>query len=152
MTLIVDTFDDDRNRRLRRPMRKKQMTDTEFKKIADCQWRPVRLIGDGKSNQMQNVPAEKTEYILASGTFIDPRIVELEGINFRDIIGGVEVYWYDENDTSKGFPINKNNEHWLEELPNLPDEIVVIESIGDQHALYKNFPGRKKDVYKPDRN
>ena len=62
----------------------------------------------------------------------------------------MDVYRYDENDVSKGYPINKNhyilvidprednallvhgplndNEHWLEELPDLPDGITVIES------------------------
>lgn len=134
-------------------MRKKQMPKFEFQKIADRQWVPVRLIGDGRPNWMKNIPADKTEYILASGTFIDPRIVELNGITYSGVIGGMDVYRHDENDVSKGYPINKDhyiiildpkednallvygplidNEHWLEESPDVPDDIVVIEAIDD---------------------
>src|SRR5215208_2417438 len=90
-------------------MRKKQMTKAEFKKVADRQWVPARLIGNGRPNWMRNIPAEKTEYILASGTFIDPRIVELNGITYSGVIGGMDVYRHDENDVSKGYPINKDH-------------------------------------------
>jgi hypothetical protein len=65
----------------------------------------------------------------------------------------MDVYRYDEKDLPRGYPINKDhyiiildpkednallvhgplrdNEHWLEELPDLPDDILVIEAIED---------------------
>jgi len=134
-------------------MKKKQMSKEEFAKIAERQWIPVMLIDAGRPDWMKNIPEDKTEFILASGTFIDPRLVELKGITYSGVVGGMDVYRYDENDVSKGYPYNKDHyiivldpsnddallihgplkdhEHWIKKLPYLPENITVIESIED---------------------
>lgn len=88
-----------------------------------------------------------------SGTYIDPRLVELNGITYSGAVGGMDVYRYDQGDESKGYPINKDHyfivldqdnddallvhgpikdhEHWLTRLPDLPDGIIVIDSLED---------------------
>lgn len=131
-------------------MKIKQMRKAEFAKIAERQWVPVLLIGDGRPDWMKGIPEGKLETVLASGTFIDPRIVEHGGITYRCVVGGIDIYRQDAKDVEKGYPINKDhyiivldpknddallvsgplkdNEHWLEQSPSLPDEIVVIES------------------------
>ena len=65
----------------------------------------------------------------------------------------MDIYRQDAADVEKGYPINKDryiivldpkgnnallvqsplkdNEHWLKESPNLPDDIVIIESTGE---------------------
>ncbi|MCZ7550954.1 MAG: hypothetical protein M5U11_17645 [Anaerolineales bacterium] len=134
-------------------MKKKQMSKTEFAKIAERKWVPTLLIGDGRPNWMLGIPDEKLAMTLASGTFIDPRIVEHDGITYSGVVGGMDIYRHDTNDVSKGFPINKDhyiivldpandnallvngplkdNEHWLGNLPNLPENIIIIESTED---------------------
>jgi len=134
-------------------MKKKQMSKTEFAKIAERKWVPTILIGEGRPNWMLGIPDEKLAMTLASGTFIDPRIVEHDGITYSGVIGGMDIYRHDANDVSKGFPINKDhyiivldpanenallvngplkdNEHWLANLPNLPENITIIESTED---------------------
>ena len=135
-------------------MKKKQMSKAEFSKIAERQWVPVLLISDGRPEWMKNIPEDKTEFILASGTFIDPRLVEMNGLSFNEAVGGIDVYRYDENDVAKGYPYNKDHYilvldtandnallvhgplkekdgHWIEKLPDLPDDIVVIETAED---------------------
>ena len=134
-------------------MKKKKMSKAEFTKIAERKWVPMILIGDGRPEWMKNIPDDRVEYVLASGTFIDPRIVELNGITYSGVIGGMDIYRQDKNDLSKGYPINKDHyiivldpqennallvhgplkdsEHWLRKSPSLPDDIVVIESIED---------------------
>ena len=134
-------------------LRTKRMPKNEFDKIADRQWVPVMLAGDGSPYWIKGIPEDKVEYILASGTYIDPRVVELNGVTYGDAVGGIDVYRYDEKDVDKGSPINKDhyilvrdphednllliygplkdNEHWLEQLPDLPNDIEVIESTED---------------------
>ncbi len=130
--------------------RVKTMVKKEFTRVADRQWIPVVLSGEGLPKWMQGIPEDITELVLASGTFIDPRIVQLNSITYDDVVGGIDVFRYDEKDKAKGFPynkdhyilvINQSNEdailvhgplkdhrHWIEQLPELPDGIEVIES------------------------
>ena len=134
-------------------MKKKRMSKTEFAKIAERKWVPTVLIGEGRPSWMLGIPGEKLAMTLASGTFIDPRIVEHDGITYSGVVGGMDIYRHDANDVSKGFPINKDhyiivldpandnallvngplkdNEHWLVNLPNLPENITIIESAED---------------------
>lgn len=130
-------------------MKNKRMPRKEFNKIADRDWVPVMLIGDGKPSWMMGIPEDKVDFILASGAYLNPVIAELNGITYEDAIGGIDIYRYDQKDVAKGFPINKDhyilvvdphednallihgplrdNEHWLRQLPNLPGDIEVIE-------------------------
>ncbi|WKZ40511.1 MAG: hypothetical protein QY328_00480 [Anaerolineales bacterium] len=134
-------------------MKKKRMSKTELAKIAERTWVPTVLVGDGRPNWMLGIPDEKLAMTLASGTFIDPRIVEHDGITYNGVVGGMDIYRHDANDVSKGFPINKDhyiiildpvnnnallvngplkdNEHWLEKLPDLPEGITIIDSVED---------------------
>ncbi len=129
------------------------MTTAEFAKVAERKWVPVLLIGDGRPDWMQGIPEEKLDMVLISGAFIDPRIVEHDGITYSGVVGGMDIYRQDINDIDKGYPINKDHyiivldptndnallvngplkdyEHWLQESPNLPEDIVVIESTDD---------------------
>lgn len=129
------------------------MSKTELAKIAERTWVPTVLVGDGRPNWMLGIPDEKLAMTLASGTFIDPRIVEHDGITYNGVVGGMDIYRHDANDVSKGFPINKDhyiiildpvnnnallvngplkdNEHWLEKLPDLPEGITIIDSVED---------------------
>ena len=126
------------------------MNKAEFAKVAERKWVAVLLIGDGRPDWMKGIPEEKLDKVLISGAFIDPRIVEHDGITYSGVVGGMDIYRQDANDIDKGYPINKDhyiivldphndnallvngplkdNEHWLQESPNLPDDIVVIES------------------------
>jgi len=131
----------------------KRMPKKEFDRVADRQWLPVMLSGEGRPNWIRAIPDDKVKFILASGTYIDPRIVELNGNTYSGAVGGMDVYRYDENDVSRGYPINKDHyilvldpkednallvhgplkdhEHWISSLPNLPDDIAIIESIDE---------------------
>lgn len=134
-------------------MKKKQMSKSEFAKIAERQWVPLLLIGDGRPDWMKGIPEEKLEMVLISGAFIDPRVVEHDGVTYSGVVGGMDIYRQDTKDIEKGYPINKDhyiivldpkndnallvngplkdNEHWLEVSPNLPDDIIIIESTED---------------------
>lgn len=127
----------------------KRMPKKEFDKVANRSWVPVMLSGEGRPNWIRGIPDDKVEFILASGTYIDPRLVELKGITYSGAVGGMDVYRYDENDVSIGYPINKDHyilvldpkednallvhgplkdhEHWISHLPELPDGIEIIE-------------------------
>lgn len=131
-------------------MKKKRMSKTEFAKIAERQWVPVLLTGEGRPDWMKGIPGEKLDMVLISGAFIDPRVVEHDGVTYSGVVGGMDIYRQDKKDREKGHPINKDhyiivldptndnallvngplrdNEHWLEKSPNLPEDIVVIES------------------------
>lgn len=124
------------------------MSRIEFERIAERNWVPLQLAGDTKPDWMANIPTEITPRVMASGCFIDPRIVECEGITYSGVIGGLDIFRCDHKDLEKGYPINKDhyiividpqnentllvhgpfrdNEHWLRNLPNLPDNIEVL--------------------------
>lgn len=134
-------------------MKRKRMSKAEFAKIAERKWVAVLLIGDGRPDWMKGIPEDKLDKVLASGTFIDPRIVEHDGVTYSGVVGGMDIYRQDANDAEKGFPINKDhyiividptndsallvngplkdNEHWLEKSPNIPENITIIESTED---------------------
>ncbi|GEM_PF-1361839 len=127
----------------------KHMSKKEFDKVANRSWVPVMLSGEGIPNWIRGIPEDKVEFILASGTHIDPGIVEMNGSTYSGAVGGVDVYRYDENDVSRGYPINKDHyilvldpkednallvhgplkdhEHWISRLPELPEDIEIIE-------------------------
>ena len=132
-------------------MRYKKMPSNEFQAIADRNWVPVKLSESSWPAWMRGIPREKVEIVLASGTFIDSRILETQGATISDVLGGMDIYRNDPNDLARGFPINKDhyillldpesdacllvagpfrdNEHWLTELPDLPAEITVIDQL-----------------------
>lgn len=62
------------------PKRVKKITREEFSPIANRRWVPVALVGDGRPAWMHGIPKDKVQLVLASGTFIDPRIVEADGL------------------------------------------------------------------------
>jgi hypothetical protein len=135
-------------------LRVKRMAKKEFDQIAERQWIPVVLAGEGKPQWMRGIPKEKVELVLASGIFNDPRIIEERGVTYSGLVGGIDIYRYDQNDEARGYPINKDhyvvildqdnddallvhgplrdNEHWISCLPDLPGGIVVIDALGDE--------------------
>ena len=133
--------------------RYKQMTKDEFIEVAERQWVPVKLVGDARPNWMRRIPEEKLELVLISGSFIDPRIIEANGITYSGVVGGMDVYRYDEKDVDKGYPFNKDHyivfrdpenndallvagpikkpeDHWFSELPENKPNIEILEFRG----------------------
>jgi hypothetical protein len=129
--------------------RPKKMTREEFEPIADMRWVPVALSGEGQPSWMRGIPDENVHLVLASGTFIDPRIIQAQGVTISDVVGGLDIYRFDQDDVDKGYPINKDHylivmdpttqdsllvlgpykdhEHWLSQLPDLSRDITIIE-------------------------
>ncbi len=129
------------------------MSKQEFANVAERQWVPVVLAGEGKPQWMRGIPKEIVRLVLASGTFNDPRVIKERGVTYSGFVGGVNIYRYDQNDEPLGYPINKDHyviildqnsndallvhgpfrdhEHWISQLPDLPESIVVIDSSED---------------------
>jgi len=102
---------------------------------------------------MRGIPTEIVRLVLASGIFNDPRVIEERDVTYSGLVGGIDIYGYDQNDDPLGYPINKDHyfiildqdnddallvhgplrdhEHWISQLPDLPDGIVVIDSTED---------------------
>lgn len=132
--------------------RYKQIKNDEFIPIAERTWVPVVLVGDARPDWMKGIPEDRVELVLASGTFIDPRIVEANGVTYSGVVGGIDIYRSDEKDVDKGYPFNKDHyiivrnpaqeefllvagpikddAHWLDKLPELDPEIEVLEFRG----------------------
>lgn len=132
--------------------RVKRMGVDEFELIARREWVPVVLAGDARPDWMGGVPEERVEFVLASGTFVDPRVIETQGVTYSGVVGGLDVYRRDEQDTEKGYPFNKDHymivrnaakqeyllvvgpirddEHWLARLPEVYPEIEILEFKG----------------------
>jgi len=130
-------------------MRLKKMTREEFEPIAERLWIPVTLSEEGQPAWIRGIPKEIVHLVLASGTYIDPRIVQAQGLTISGVIGGLDIYRFDQDNANKGYPINKDHylivtdpttqdsllvlgpykdhEHWLSQLPELPPDITVIE-------------------------
>jgi len=137
-------------------VRYKIMSIEEFKQIVSRNWVPVQYSESNWPTWMKNIPSHKVELVLASGTFIDPRTVLVEGVTISGAVGGMDIYRHDPNDAPQGFPINKDhyvlmvdpdsgacllvagpykdNEHWLSELPELPPGITVIDPNGSDES------------------
>lgn len=134
-------------------LRVKQMSKQEFANVAERQWVPVVLSGEGCPQWMRGIPKDIVGLVLASGIFNDPELIEKSGVTYSGLVGGIDIYRYDKKDEARGYPINKDhyviildqdnddallvhgplrdNEHWISRLPNLPDGIVVIDSTED---------------------
>lgn len=132
--------------------RYKQIEIDEFISIAERKWVPVVLVADARPDWMRGIPEDRVELVLASGTFIDPRIVEANGVTYSEVVGGMDIYRFDEKDVDKGHPINKDHyiivrnpaqeefllvagpiiddDHWLKGLPELDPEIEILEFKG----------------------
>jgi ribosomal protein L30E len=134
-------------------LRVKQMSKQEFANVAERQWVPVVLSGEACPRWMRGIPQKIVRLVLASGIFNDPRVIEERGVTYSGLVGGIDIYRYDQNDESLGYPINKDHyviildqdnddallvhgplrdhEHWISQLPDLPEGIVVIDSLED---------------------
>jgi hypothetical protein len=132
--------------------RYKYMDREEFIAVAERRWVPVNLVGSARPVWMRGIPEQRVQFVLASGAFIDPRIVEVNGITYSGVVGGIDVYRYDEKDVDRGYPFNKDHyivaqnpskdesllvagpikddEHWLAELPELDPGIEILEFNG----------------------
>ena len=130
----------------------KQMTKDEFIDVAERQWVPIVLLDAARPNLTSAIPEDRVHLVLASGSFIDPRIVEANGITYSGVVGGMDIYRYDEKDVGKGYPFNKDHyiiiqhptkdevlllagpikddEHWLNKLPELDPKIEILEFKG----------------------
>lgn len=82
-------------------MKKKQMSKAEFVNITERKWVPALLIGNGRPDWMSGIPEEKLAMVLASGTFIDPIIIEHDGITYSGVVGGMDIYRHDATAFSK---------------------------------------------------
>lgn len=134
-------------------LRVKRMSKQEFATVAERQWVPVVLSGEACPRWMRGIPQKIVRLVLASGIFNDPRVFEERGVTYSGLVGGIDIYRYDQNDESLGYPINKDHyviildqdkddallvhgplrdhEHWISQLPDLPEGIVVIDSLED---------------------
>jgi hypothetical protein len=134
-------------------LRVKQMSKQEFANVAERQWVPVVLSGEACPQWMRGIPKEIVRLVLASGIINDPRVIEERGVTYSGLVGGIDIYRYDQNDEPLGYPINKDHyviildqdnddallvhgplrdhEHWISQLPDLPEGIVVIDSSED---------------------
>lgn len=135
-------------------LRVKQMSKQEFANVAERQWVPVVLSGEGCPQWMRGIPKDIVGLVLASGIFNDPELIEESGVTYSGLVGGIDIYRYDKKDEARGYPINKDHyviildqdnddallvhgplrdhEHWIYQLPNLPEGIVVIDTLGDE--------------------
>ena len=97
---------------------------------------------------MQGIPDEKLELVLIYGSFIDPRIIKAYGNSFNNVVGGMDIYRYDEKDVEKGYLYNKDHyiivldqandnalliynpfqdhEHWIPRLPDISEDFIVM--------------------------
>ena len=134
-------------------LRVKQMSKQEFANVAERQWVPVVLSGEGCPQWMRGIPKDIVGLVLASGIFNDPELIEESGVTYSGLVGGIDIYRYDKKDEARGYPINKDHyviildqenddallvhgplrdhEHWISQLPDLPEGIVVIDSSED---------------------
>jgi len=134
-------------------LRIKQMSKQEFANVAERQWVPVVLSGEACPQWMRRIPKEKVRLVLASGIFNDQKVIEERGVTYSGLVGGIDIYRYDQNDEPLGYPINKDHyviildqenndallvhgplqdhEHWISQLPDLPEGIVVIDFTED---------------------
>ena len=134
-------------------LRVKRMSKQEFATVAERQWVPVVLSGEGCPQWMRGIPKDIVGLVLASGIFNDPELIEESGVTYSGLVGGIDIYRYDKKDEARGYPINKDHyviildqenddallvhgplrdhEHWISQLPDLPEGIVVIDTLGD---------------------
>lgn len=134
-------------------LRVKQMSKQEFANVAERQWVPVVLSGESCPQWMRGIPKDIVGLVLASGIFNDPELIEESGVTYSGLVGGIDIYRYDKKDEARGYPINKDHyviildqenddallvhgplrdhEHWISQLPDLPEGIVVIDSSED---------------------
>ena len=135
-------------------LRVTQMSQQEFANVAERQWVPVVLSGECCPQWMRGIPKDIVGLVLASGIFNDPELIEESGVTYSGLVGGIDIYRYDKKDEARGYPINKDHyviildqdnddallvhgplrdhEHWIYQLPNLPEGIVVIDTLGDE--------------------
>jgi len=129
--------------------RVKRMDKKEFEQIAERQWIPIVLAGEGRPQWMRGIPKEMVGLVLASGIFNDPRVIEERGVTYSGLVGGIDIYRYNKNDDPLGYPTNKDHyviildqdnddallvhgplrdhDHWISQLPDLPEGIIVID-------------------------
>ena len=131
----------------------KQMTKDEMIAATERPWVPTVLVGDARPQWMSGIPDEKLELVLISGSFIDPRIVEANGVTYSGVVGGMDIYRYNQKDVGDGYPFNKDhyiifhdqenddallvagpikkeNDHWFADLPELDPNIEILEYRG----------------------
>ena len=112
------------------------MSKKDFQKISKHKWVPLRLVGNARPNWMRNIPEDKIYSTYASGSIGDNIPYSDHLIPSGSLIGGIEIYRYapddpvvlnkdnyavvktlnNEVDLLISGPI-KDNEHWLDEIP-----------------------------------
>lgn len=128
--------------------RYKQMSVAEFTAVAQGNWVPYNVTEAPRPEWTRNIPEERVSLILASGSWIPAQVVNDYGRTFSEVIGGIDLYRSDEQDAAKGYKYNKDHyivmrhptnderllidgpnkddEHWINELPE-DSEIEVLE-------------------------
>jgi hypothetical protein len=134
--------------------RYKVMSKDELRLVQERNWIPVSFAGAALPSWLSGVPEEKLLAVYGSGTYYDMRIVQLGEEVIPYVVGGYDVFRYDEKDAAKGYPVNKDHyivikdttsderffvlgpekvedDHWFRELPNEHPEIEITEFPGE---------------------
>ena len=109
----------------KRPKRMKK--DEWHRLISPYGWAPRKLAESQYPKLFENIPPHKVLWVAVSGSFED--ILE------DDIVGGVSIIRWDENDLKHGCPFNKDQYVVFMDEKNSNYVIVEGPSIDDEHWL-----------------
>ena len=134
--------------------RYKVMSADELRIVQERNWMPVTLAGAAIPAWMRGIPEERLLQVMGSGTFWDTQMEELGDTVIENVVAGYDVFRYDANDESLGYPVNKDHyvvfkdsgndemyfvagpvkddDHWLSELPEACPTIEIIEFPSDE--------------------
>jgi len=102
-------------------MKLKVMPIEEFKAIMECNWTPVRLVGDALPTWMKNIPESVLAGTLASGTCSFPtKPYKSNQISSGKLIGGMDIY---RNAPDDPVPFNKD---WYAIVTHPEDSTVLL--------------------------
>lgn len=132
--------------------RYKQMTEAEFKEVAERKWGPVVLMPEARPDWMKAIPEDRLLRVMASGSLSDPLALGDGSSTPNGVAGGFDIFRLDKRDEQLGFPVNKDHyivitdrrnegmllvvgpdkddDHWLSALAGLGPDVEVLEFQG----------------------